>query len=189
MKWPGHIVLPLSVIPSYRHYVILHSVSAHFLCHILRFSYVIWNITLSREHSGWIWIRVRSNNFLQSNAPCIWIFQYFSVFAHYLHYKLIFWNEIWYIGFAWEYTGWVCIWVWWSNFPQTYALWLRKNPVILSFRLNLVHRFLMRIYRCVTSICRFLFLFGSGRIIFDRVMPLGLRKIPINLSFFSSSPS
>ena len=30
--------------------------------------------------------------------------------------------------------------------------------------------------------------FGSGRIIFSRVMPLGLRKIPLIFSFRSLSP-
>ena len=32
------------------------------------------------------------------------------------------------------------------------------------------------------------FEFGSGRIIFGRVMPLGLRKIPLIFSFHSLSP-
>ena len=32
------------------------------------------------------------------------------------------------------------------------------------------------------------FKFGSGRIILDRVMPLGLRKIPLIFSFRSLSP-
>ena len=32
------------------------------------------------------------------------------------------------------------------------------------------------------------FEFGSGRIIFGRVMPLGLRKIPLIFSFRSLSP-
>ena len=36
--------------------------------------------------------------------------------AHYLHYKLTFWIEIWYIDVSWEYAGWVRIWVWLNNF-------------------------------------------------------------------------
>ena len=57
---PRHIVLPLSVIPSFRHSVIL-SFRIQFplifsnLCHTLRFSNEIWYIGLSREFKGWVW--------------------------------------------------------------------------------------------------------------------------------------
>ena len=43
IKWPGHIVLPLSVIPD--------SVSAHYLSYTWRFSNEIWYIGLSREYT------------------------------------------------------------------------------------------------------------------------------------------
>ena len=69
MKWPGHIVLPLSVIPSFCHSVIPDSVSTHCLCHTWRFSNEILYMGLSRTYAGWVWIRVRSNNFRQSYAP------------------------------------------------------------------------------------------------------------------------
>ena len=69
IKWLGHIVLPLSVIPSFRHSVIPDSVSAHYLSHTWRFSNEIWYIGLSREYAGWVRIWVRSNNFRQSYAP------------------------------------------------------------------------------------------------------------------------
>ena len=51
IKWLGHIVLPLSVIPSFRHSVIPDSVSANYLSNTWRFSNEIWYIGFSREYA------------------------------------------------------------------------------------------------------------------------------------------
>ena len=69
IKWLGHIVLPLSVIPSFRLSVLPDSVSAHYLSHTWRFLNEIWYISLSRGCAGWVRIWVRSNNFRQSYDP------------------------------------------------------------------------------------------------------------------------
>ena len=69
IKWLGHIVLPLSVIRSFRHSVLPDSVSAHYLSHTWRFSNEIWYIGLSGEYAGWVRSWVGSNNFRQSYAP------------------------------------------------------------------------------------------------------------------------
>ena len=105
IKWPGHIVLPLSVIPSFRPSVIPDSVSAHYLSHTLRFSNEIWYIVFFYENtqvefefgSGWI-IFVICPLDLEK-------FHKFSVSAQYLYYKLSFWIEIRYIDVSRKCAG------------------------------------------------------------------------------------
>ena len=85
-----HSVIRHSVLPSLCHSVLPDSVSAHYLCHVWKFSNEIWYMALSR-------IRRLSSNlgpveqFLAELCPLdLEKFHLFSVSAHYLHYKLTF---------------------------------------------------------------------------------------------------
>ena len=86
-----------------------------------------------------------------------------SVSAHYLRHTWRFSNEIWYIGLSGEYAVWVWIWVRSNNFQQSYALGLRKIPLIFSFRSlsplqidifnwNVVYRSVRRIRRLSSNL-------------------------------------
>ena len=57
-------------VTPFRTSVLPDSVSAHFLCHTLRFSNGVWYMGLSREHTGLIRIWSWLNNFRQSFSPC-----------------------------------------------------------------------------------------------------------------------
>ena len=60
---------PLVYVTPFRRSVLPDSVSAHFLCHTLRFSNEILYIGLSREYEGWFRYWGQSNNCRQSYAP------------------------------------------------------------------------------------------------------------------------
>ena len=115
-----------------------------------------------------------------------------SVSAHYLSHTWRFSNQIWYIGLSPEYAGWVRIWVRSNNFWQSYASWTWKNSINFQFPLiisitNWHFELKFGIKMCHENM-QVEFEFGSGQIIFSRVMPLGLRKIPLIFSFRSLSP-
>ena len=57
-------------------------------------------------------------------------FHYFSLSAHYLHHKLIFWINIRYINVSRDNAGWFRIWVRSISFRHSYAPWIRKTPVM-----------------------------------------------------------
>ena len=70
IKWLGYIVLPLSVIPSFRpSWFSFGSLSKSYM-EIFKWNLVHrFDIGFSREYIGWVQIWVRWNNFRQSYAP------------------------------------------------------------------------------------------------------------------------
>ena len=116
----------------------------------------------------------------------------YSVSAHYLCNTGTFSNEIWYIGLSWEYAGQVRIWVRSNNFRQSYAPWTLKKsnnvqfPLIIS-NTNWHFELKFGIWMCHEN-KQVKFKFGSGRIIFGRVMPLELgnfKKFTVSAHYLS----
>jgi hypothetical protein len=111
-----------------------------------------------------------------------------AVSIHFLHTGCAYWNEIWYTDLSKEYLGQFLFLVQSSNFWQSYAPWASKNSNNLHFPFILFSlvaciemKFGIQIYykNMYVKFC-----FGYNRAIFDSVMPLELRKIPIICSLF-----
>jgi hypothetical protein len=100
--WLGHIVLPCSVIPSFRHSVLpffrtsvipSSFVSVHYHSNGCTHSSKIWHMDISWKNTGQLWIWLWFDDFWQSNAPftlkMIWNIQFpFIISPTVLHIQL-----------------------------------------------------------------------------------------------------
>ena len=96
---------------------------------------------MSWEYAGWA--RFASGQIIFSRVMPLWLRKIALTFssAHYLHYKLTFWIEIYYIDLSCEYAGWARILVLSNNFRQSYDPW-QHFALIVSF--HSLHLYLHR---------------------------------------------